>query len=58
MTMNEAIIELKEKGLPFRSPISVLILYDKKDDGYNQGNGFVKDFLTLLEVQKTIQSPK
>lgn len=58
MNMNEAIIELKEKGLPFPSPISVLLLYDKKNDCYQQKIGFVNDFFTLLEVQKTIQYPR
>lgn len=55
MTLNEAILDLHLKGLPYPSPFSVLFLYQKIGDRYCKVPQFDNNFCELLEIQKTIQ---
>lgn len=55
MTLIEAILELQLKGLPYPSPFSVLLLYQKIGDCYCKSPQFDNNFRELLEIQKTIQ---
>ena len=55
MTLNDAILELQLKGLPYPSPFSVLFLYQKIGAGYCRTPLFDNNFRELLDVQKTIQ---
>ncbi|MEY4768917.1 MAG: hypothetical protein RL637_1556 [Pseudomonadota bacterium] len=55
MTLDQAIFELRAKGLPFPSAISVFLLYQKVDEDYRKGRCFEKKFTELLKIQQTIQ---
>lgn len=55
MTLNEAILDLQSKGLPYPSPFSVFFLYTKIGNLFDQGDNFDNNFNELVEVQKTIQ---
>lgn len=55
MTLNDAIFDLLQKGLPAPSAISVFFLYQKMESGYYRDDSFELKFNELLKVQKTIQ---
>jgi hypothetical protein len=55
MTLDEAISDLHQQGLPCPSAISVFFLYQKKETCYFKDESFDIKFNELLKVQKTIQ---
>jgi hypothetical protein len=54
MTLDEAIFDLRQHGLPCPSAISVFFLYNKKEDDYYRDNDFEVKFSELLNLQKNI----
>jgi hypothetical protein len=54
MTLDQAIFDLQEKGLPCPSAISVFILYERKEDCYYECDDFKFKFNDLVSLQKTI----
>jgi hypothetical protein len=55
MTLDQAIFDLQQKGLPCPSAISVFFLYNRIGDCYNKDESFEVNFSELLKVQQTIQ---
>ncbi len=55
MTLNEAIFDLQNQGLPHPTAISVLFLYEKNADSYHKGKDFDFKFNALLKIQHTIE---
>jgi hypothetical protein len=55
MTLDDAIFDLHQKGLPSPSAISVFFLYQKINDRYRRDDNFEIKFNDLLIMQKTIQ---
>jgi len=55
MTLNEAIIDLQNQGLPYPTAISVLFLYEKNTDCYCKANNFDFKFNELLKIQHSIR---
>jgi hypothetical protein len=56
MTLNEAILSLRHKGLPHPSPISVFWVYEENEGRFWAGAHFDRRFHELLAMQKAIKT--
>lgn len=54
MTLDEAITDLQNRGLPCPTAISVLFLYEKTTDCYCKVDNFDFKFNELLKIQLSI----